>query len=104
MSTRNEKTDDSKENMMYVVNFTVLTSLVTTILDMYLDFVLKLITALPKGYLQLDLVTDSHCKYSIIDPERAKRSSTIKTITTSPKSKVPKISRRFCPVEKTRPA
>lgn len=49
MSTRNEKTDDSKENTMYVVNFIVLTSLVITILDVYLDFVLKLITPLPKG-------------------------------------------------------
>lgn len=49
MSTRNEKTDDSKENTMYVVNFIVLTSLVITILDVYLDFVLKLITPLPTG-------------------------------------------------------
>ena len=59
MSTTNEeKTDTSKENTVYVVDLIALIPLVTAILKTFLHLVLKLITALPKGYQQFALVTD----------------------------------------------
>ena len=84
-----------QKKTVYVVDLIVLMRLVTTILQMLLDLILKLIMVLRKGGLQLDMVTDSYCKHSIKDPDRAKRGSTIKIIINSPKSEVPKYFSKF---------
>ena len=101
MSTTNEeKTDTSKENTVYVVDLIVLIPLVTAILKTFLHLVLKLITALPKGYQQFALVTDFSEKTRKSKDRFHKKDNHNLTKIRSAK----RFLRVFCPIEKTRPA
>ena len=96
MSKSNEEvTDASKENTVYIVDLMALIRVITEIPNTFEDLAIKLISILPKGYLRVDLVADCYFENSIKDAERAKRGTTTKIITNSPKSKVPREFSKF---------
>ena len=58
--------------------------------DTFEEFILKILTALPRGFYQVDRVANTYRDYSVKSSERHKRGSSDKVLINSLKSKIPR--------------